>query len=171
MIKFISEVVEINSWLIVQIPPHISKELPSRGMVMVQGAMNDASFKAPLEPDGKGSHWLRPDDALLDATGAAVGQSVSLSIEPLKDWSEPELPEDITAAFDMAGVLEQWQRITAKAKWEWLRWIRFTQNPETRQKRIDTACSMLQSGKKRPCCFDQTRCTLTHVSKNGVLLD
>ena len=68
-----------------------------------------------------------------------------------------------------AGNIDQWNSLTTKARWEWLRWIRSTKNLDTRQKRINVACDKLQKGDKRPCCFDASRCTIPEVSKSGVL--
>jgi hypothetical protein len=70
-----------------------------------------------------------------------------------------------------SDVLKKWNSINAKSRWEWFRWISSTLNPETRDKRINVMCSKLQNGDKKPCCFDTTRCTVTDVSKSGVLLD
>ena len=162
---------KVESRKVIKIPLNLSVELPSRGMVMVQGTMNDVSFQVPLEPDGKGSHWFEVSDTLIEEVGVTVGQTVSLSIDPLDEWREPEIPDDIMDAIIKAGLINQWNAITTKAKWDWHRWIRSTDNPVTRKKRIDVACSKLQKGDKRPCCFDRTRCTIPDVSKSGVLFD
>lgn len=162
---------KIESRKVIRIPINASEKLPSRGMVMIDGTINNIYFKAPLEPDGKGSHWLEVNDTLSEEAGIMPGQTVSLNIEPVNEWIEPEIPEDILEAVSRAGLINQWDSLTTKARWEWLRWIRSTKNETTRQKRIDVACSKLEKGNKRPCCFDGTRCTITHVSKSGVLLD
>lgn len=170
-ISFESQLSKINSRNIIKIPLSSSEKLPSRGMVMIQGTMNGYSFKATSEPDGKGSHWFEISDKLRTEVGINVGQIVSLDIEPIDDWIEPEIPVDIMDAIIKAGLINCWSALTTKARWEWLRWIRSTQNPETRKKRIDVACSKLQNGDKRPCCFDATRCSIPDVSKSGVLFE
>ena len=170
-ISFESELLKIEARNIIKIPLSSSQELPSRGMVMIQGTINNIFFKAPLEPDGKGSHWFEVSGVLSDELDVMVGQTVSLNIEPINEWTAPEIPEDIMDAVCKAGLINQWNGLTTKAQWEWLRWIRSTKNPATRQKRIDVACSKLQKGDKRPCCFDTTRCTIPEVSKSGVLFD
>ncbi len=162
---------KIESRKVIRIPINTSEKLPSRGMVMIEGTMNNIYFKTPLEPDGKGSHWLEVNDTLSKEAGVITGQTVSLNIEAVNEWTEPEIPEDIMEAISRAGLINQWDSLTTKARWEWLRWIRSTKNQTTRQKRIDVACSKLEKGDKRPCCFDGTRCTITDVSKSGVLLD
>ncbi len=169
-ISFKAKLYEINKWRILRFPKQYSEGLPSRGMVMIQGTINDIYFETALEPDGMGSHWFRVSDALSESIKADIGDTVSLIIEPMKAWLEPEIPLDLEGALKAAGLMEQWHAITTKARWEWIRWIRFTHNPATAEKRIEVACSMLGAGKKRPCCFDQSRCTVAAVSKGGILL-
>ena len=138
---------------------------------MVEGTINGFHFQAPLEPDGEGGHWLRVDPAMRDATGGKVGATLTLAIGAAKKWPEPQLPDDLEKALATnPSVQELWLKITTKARWEWIRWIRSTNNPQTRKIRIEKACSMLVSGKRRPCCFNSSQCTEPSVSKNGVLL-
>ena len=168
-IHFEAELYAINSWRLLRLPPSASKTLPSRGMVMVKGTMNGAYFEAALEPDGAGSHWFRVSDPLSASAHADVGDKAEVTVELIGVWPEPEVPEDFIEALTTAGLLNRWNEITTKARWEWIRWIRSTSVAETRQKRIQVACSKLQAGKNRPCCYDQSRCTETAVSKSGVL--
>lgn len=170
-ISFKAELTVIEARHIIKLPIGSSMELPSRGMVMIQGTINGFPFIAPLEPDGKGSHWFEINDKLGMEIGATAGQTMSLNIEPIDKWIEPEIPDDIMAAITNAGLLSTWDTLTTKARWEWLRWIRSTKNPTTRLNRIEVACSKLQKGNKRPCCFDGTKCTIAEVSKSGVLND
>lgn len=170
-ILFKSTISNIESHKIIKLPLDVSEQLPSRGMVMIEGTINKVSFTAPLEPDGNGSHWLELSDRLYNEAGLLGEQVITIEIEPAREWIEPEIPADIFAAIEKFGLLKQWNELTTKARWEWLRWIRSTKNQATRQKRIDVACSKLEKGDKRPCCFDGTRCTITEVSKSGVLLE
>lgn len=171
MMEFKIELYELNGWNILRLPQEISLTLPSRGMVMVQGMLNNIPFETPLEPDGKGSHWFRVTDALFEKAQIHHGDIVSLQIEPMKDWIEAEVPSDLMNQLAHADLLGPWDSLTTKARWEWIRWIRSTSNEATRQKRIGVACSKLQAGMRRPCCFNQNICTEAAVSKNGVLLD
>ncbi len=169
-IKFSTNIYAIDSWMILHFPNTESLKLTSRGMMMIEGEINGFSFKAPAEPDGMGSHWLRLDDELMEKCRLSDGDEVRIEAVQAEEWDEPDLPPDLAGRLDETGAILQWDKITTKARWEWIRWIRFTKNPKTREKRINSACDMLRSGKKRPCCFDRTRCTETAVSKNGVLL-
>ena len=56
------------------------------------------------------------------------------------------------------------------ARWEWVRWVNATKNPETRQRRVEVSISKLGSGKRRPCCFNLAACTDPHLSRSGKLV-
>ena len=62
-----------------------------------------------------------------------------------------------------------WRDITPMARWEWVRWVNATANPVTRERRVEVTISKMESGKRRPCCFDLSACTDPAVSKNGKL--
>ncbi|HEY4160769.1 MAG TPA: YdeI/OmpD-associated family protein [Candidatus Saccharimonadales bacterium] len=162
----------IGSWTIFRLPRQASAKLPSRGQAMVEGSFSGVPFRTPLEPDGNWSHWFRVDRALSNAAHAEPGDTVSLTITPIKDWPEPEVPADIQSALAASPKAHAlWRQITPMARWEWIRWIRSTGNSETRLRRIEVACSKLESGERRPCCWNRNLCTEPHVSKNGVLLE
>lgn len=153
----------IDKWNIVQLPIELSKQLPSRGIVMVKGTLDGKPFETVLEPDGWGSHWFSLDTKSKD--------TVTVEIESTKDWIEPEVPKDIAGALKAnAAARETWDKTTPQAHWEWVRWVRATNNTETRARRIEVACSKLKSGMRRPCCFNASACTVPEVSKNGALL-
>ena len=57
-LNFKTQVLQYENWTILKLPLNISKELPSRGMVMIEGTINNVDFTSPLEPDGLGSHWF-----------------------------------------------------------------------------------------------------------------
>lgn len=153
---------KIGAGILLTVPKDVSATLPSRGMILVKGTINGAPFQAVLEPDGKGSHWFKVSDALRAAANADVGDTVTLEIEPTKDWPEPKVPTDLAQALAAAPSAQAlWLDITPLARWDWIRWIGATRNPQTRQRRVDVAIDKLTSGKRRPCCFDRNQCTLT----------
>lgn len=170
MLSFKAELLQLKDWKIIRLPDAISSKLSSRGMLMAKVSIKDTDFKTPLKPDGMGGHWFRLNESLCEQLDLQAGNTISLSITLLDTWVDPEIPKDLSEALDSSKVRNLWDSLTPKARWEWIRWIRFTENPQTRQKRIKTACSMLESGKKRPCCFDHSRCTDTYVSKQGILM-
>lgn len=177
-IHFETKLFKINSWTILRLPEDASAKLPSRGMIMVSGTINNIPFKTLLEPDGKygrglkPSHWFRPDKKLLNDARVAAGDIVQVSLEPSKEWIEPEVPEDLKKALSSSPKAEAlWQDITPMARWDWIRWIRAVKTPQTRQKHIQVALDKLNKGMRRPCCFNRNLCSEPAVSHNWVLLE
>lgn len=171
-IKFQSIPYRLGEWLIVRLPESASKQLPSRGQVIVKGTLNDVNFESPLEPDGKFSHWFHIPEQLAEDAGLVEGVAAGIELNVSKDWPEPEIPQDFLNTIhssDKASSL--WLQITPMARWEWLRWTRSTNNSETRQRRLRVAISKMEAGERRPCCWNRNLCTEPSVSKNGVLLD
>lgn len=150
------------SAIVLVLPKSASEKLPSRGMTMIKGTMNGFAFDAVVEPDSSGSHWFQVKKSILDGAKAGADDTVSMEIEPSKEWPEPKVPMDLRKMLDAkADVNTIWKDITPMARWDWIRWIGATKNPETRARRIHTMSDMLIKGKRRPCCFDRTQCTLT----------
>lgn len=171
-IKFQTKLVKIADWPILRLPKAASEKLSSRGLAMVEGTANGILFQTALEPDGKGSHWFKVEKNLLNAINAQEGDIVKLSIEQSREWSEPEIPADLKkAVFASSKAQSTWKDITPFARWEWIRWVRGTKSEDTRKKRIGVAVSKLNSGMRRPCCFNSRECTIPYVSKGGVLLE
>jgi hypothetical protein len=177
-INFETQLVTINGWIILRLPQAASAQLPSRGVTMVSGTLNGIPFKALLEPDGnymsgkKPSHWFRPDQKLLDKAVAKDGDTVKVSLEPTKEWIEPEIPQDLKKALDSSPKAQAlWDDITPMAHWDWIRWVRAVKTPETRQKHIEIALDKLNKGMRRPCCFNRSMCSEPHVSHNWALRD
>ncbi|HSX43655.1 MAG TPA: YdeI/OmpD-associated family protein [Candidatus Saccharimonadales bacterium] len=170
-IHFKTTLYTINGWTILHLPKEASAQLPSRGQTMVKGTVNGVPFQTPLEPDGDWNHWFSPDTKLLAAAKAGAGDTIEVTLEPTKDWPEPIVPADLQKALDAhPKAYELWQRITPMARWEWIRWSRGTISAETRAKRIAVACSKLESGMRRPCCWNRNLCSEPEVSKSGLLL-
>jgi len=171
-IRFETAPLRIGVWTILRLPESESAKLPSRGMTLVEGTINGFHSRIVLEPDGKGSHWFRVDSDLRKAADIEAGSTVTMAVDPSKAWPEPEIPADLNKALatdTQASAL--WVKITPMARWDWLRWIRSTNNRETRSHRIEVVMSKLRSGERRPCCFNRNQCTEPEISKNGVLID
>jgi hypothetical protein len=169
-IRFEAEPRQIGRWTILRLPDDASAKLPSRGQVAVKGVVNGRAFQTVLEPDGRRGHWLKVDKKVRQALAPSEGETVALEVEPTKDWPEPDIPRDFqTALADAPDISELWKDITPMARWEWVRWINATKNPDTRKRRVEVGISKLRSGKRRPCCFDLAACTDPDLSKNGKL--
>ena len=142
-------------WGFVVLPKDVSEKLPRRGRTTVEGTINGQPFQATLEPDGQLSHWLKVSQALYVASGAAMGEVVTLEIRPVAQEPEPEVPADLQAALAAAPeAREVWNETTSIARLDWIHWVTSAKQAKTRAKRISDACDKLAAGKKRVCCFD-----------------
>jgi len=171
-LRFSAPLYILKDWTIFRLPDEVSKQLPSRGQVAVEGTINGHEIHTVLEPDGNWGHWLRVDDALQRAIGAHAGDTVKCELTPTKQWPEPEVPKDLADALHAASqkVKDKWQDITPMARWEWVRWVHATGNPATRMIRIEKTISKLDGKHRRPCCFNLAGCTEPYVAKNGQLI-
>jgi Domain of unknown function (DUF1905)/Bacteriocin-protection, YdeI or OmpD-Associated len=172
-IRFDATLHKMDKWVIVRLPEEASAKLPSRGQVAVHGTINGHEFHTVLEPDGSRGHWMRVDGKLQQTAAISVGCTATLEIEPNKDWPEPNVPQDFEAALASAPqeIRDLWEDITPMARWEWVRWVNATRNPDTRKRRVEVSMSKMSSGKRRPCCFDLAACTDPQLSRNGRLLE
>lgn len=175
-ISFETKLYKIGDWTILRLPENASEKLPTRGMLMVKGTVNGEPFRALLEPDGrygpglKPSHWFSPDKKLLSAAQTKAGDTVKVSLEPTKEWIEPEVPADLKKALSVSPKAQDlWNDITPLARWDWIRWIRAVKTEETRKKHIEVALDKLNKGMRRPCCFNRNLCSEPSVSHNWVL--
>ena len=142
-----------------RLPETASKDLSSRGQVAVHGTINGVEFQTVLEPDGNFGHWMRVDATLQHAAGMSAGDTVTLEIEVTKDWPEPAVPHDLATALAAAPpkIQNLWHEITPMARWEWVRWVNATKNPDTRRRRVDVSISKMTSGKKTALLFQPLR--------------
>jgi Bacteriocin-protection, YdeI or OmpD-Associated/Domain of unknown function (DUF1905) len=140
--------------LTVTLPGNASAKLPSRGTVAIEGAINAFPFRAALEPDGKGSHRLGVNNTMRDGAGAEAGEIVTVEIARVGDEPECRVPTDLRKALAAAPRAQAgWEDITPLARRDWIFSISTAKQAETRQRRIEKACDMLASGKRRLCCF------------------
>jgi hypothetical protein len=146
------------AWTVLALPRNASTKLPSRGPVSVAGSLNGIPFQATLAPDGAGGHWLKVGRRLREAARADEGDAVAVEVAPVTEEPEPAVPPDLRKALAAAlpGTKAAWSDITPLARRDWIQWIVSAKRPETRARRIVSACDMLAKGKRRPCCFDRS---------------
>ncbi len=172
-IHFDARLTRIGNSTVLRLPGTASAKLPSRGQVAVQGTINGVGFRTVLEPDGNSGHWMRVAHTLQQDADLSAGDAATLAIAVTKEWPEPSVPPDLASALAAApqGIRDLWHEITPMARWEWVRWVNATANPDTRRRRVDASISKMTSGKRRPCCFNLSACTDPNLSRSGRLLE
>ena len=171
VIRFEAGLAVIDDTVLVRLPDEASAALPSRGQVAVHAALDGHAFDTVVEPDGRRGHWVRLDDDVRAAASLAPGDTAELTLEVADEWPEPDVPTDLAEALAGApdGIREVWADITPMARWEWVRWVGATRNPDTRQRRVEVSIDKLDHGKRRPCCFDLSSCTDPELARSGKL--
>lgn len=172
-IRFSGVLSGIDDTTLVRLPGAASRRLPSRGQVAVHASIDGHGFATVVEPDGRRGHWVRIDDALRRVAGVTRGDTAEITLEVAPDWPEPDVPADLAIALAGAPptVRDLWDDITPMARWEWVRWVQATRNPQTRQRRVEVTVSKLDAGSRRPCCFDLSSCTDPTLARSGRLRD
>jgi hypothetical protein len=172
-LHFDATVFTIDGSTVLLLPKQASEQLPSRGQVAVTGVIDGHAFETVLEPDGRSGHWMKMDRELQRTTGIGPGDVATLDVELIKEWPEPAVPSDLTAALDAAPreIQALWEDITPMARWEWVRWVNATNNSDTRRRRVEVSISKLENGKRRPCCFNLASCTDPELARSGKLRD
>lgn len=144
-----------RSWIFLVLPKATSDTLPRRGRTSVDGAINGHPFHATLEPDGQLSHWLKVSKELREAARVDVGEVVTVQIVPVDREPEPLPPDDLQEALAACPAAKvAWDDTTTIARLDWIHWVESAKQAKTRKNRVENACDMLSSGKKRVCCFD-----------------
>jgi hypothetical protein len=147
-IRFDATLYTLDGRTILRLPEKASGKLPSRGQVAVQGTINGHGFHTVLEPDGSYGHWMVVDGKLRQTAALSAGDTATLEVESRKDWPEPAVPQDLETALATAPwkIQDLWKEITPMARWEWVRWVNATQNPDTRKRRVEVTISKMTNG-------------------------
>ncbi len=142
-----------GSWTLI-LPKNASAKLPTKGKTTIEGTINAFPFRVALEPHAKGSHLLTVNKTMLDGAGADPADTVTVEIARVADEPELRVPTDLRKALAAAPLAQEgWEDITPLARRDWIFSIISAKQPETRRRRIEKACDMLASGKRRLCCF------------------
>jgi hypothetical protein len=138
---------------LLNVPEWVSKQFRSRGMSKVEGTINGHPFRAALEPNTSGSHWLRVNKAMLKGAGAHAGDTVRLAT--LRPEPEPTVPADLWVALTASHEAKTlWDDLTTMGRRDWVRWIESAKQPETRTRRVTRTVEQLSRGKRRACCVN-----------------
>jgi uncharacterized protein YdeI (YjbR/CyaY-like superfamily) len=77
-----------------------------------------------------------------------------MNLKSAEKEPEARMPTDLCKALAAAPAAKmQWKNLTPIARRDFISWIDSAKQSETRQRRIERACSMLVAGKRRPCCY------------------
>jgi len=135
-------------------PKSANAKLHGQDATIVEGMIECLPFRAHLQHDGQGNHSLKASKAMQEAIKIADGNMVTVEITRVGDEPEIRVPADFAKALKaIPDARDSWLDITPMARRDWIFSICSAKQPETRLRRIEKACDMLRSGKRRLCCF------------------
>jgi hypothetical protein len=127
---------------LLNVPVWVSKQFPRTSRPRSEGTINGHPFRAALEPNTSGSHWLRVNKAMLKGADADAGATVKLAI--LGPEPEPTVPADLRGAL-LQEAKTLWDDLTTMGRRDWVRWIESAKQPETRARRVTRTVEQLSS--------------------------
>ncbi len=144
----------IRPWIVLVPPKNVNTKLPQQTFRMVEGTINGLPFQSALERKAHGSYRLSVNKFIRDAIERNAKDSVTIEITRVEAEKDTRVPIDLQKALRAAPLSKAtWTDITRLARRDWILWISTAKLPETRKKRIEKACAMLESGHRRVCCF------------------
>jgi len=98
-VRFEATLCTIGGSAVVRLPEKASDQLPSRGQVAVQAAVNGHACQTVAEPDGESGHWVRIDAEQQRAAALRAGDTAevdqSAMIHLAYAVSEPRGPREV----------------------------------------------------------------------------
>lgn len=162
-IRFNAELQELKTGAFLVLPKTVSAKLPVQKTIALEGSLNGIPFQTSVESDGKGNLVLKVTKAMLGVTGVKVGTDATVEIVRVGDEAESRVPADLYKAISVIPkALDTWNNNTFLARRDWIYWFISAKQAETRKRRIDKACDILGSGKKRVCCFGGVNWLMKH---------
>jgi hypothetical protein len=143
-----------GSSFVITLPEKASATLPNERAFAVEGTINGFPFRSALEKNSDGIYFLIMTQALREAAEIIGLTTALIEITRIADEPEVRRPIELIEALAAAPRAQaMWMKTTPIARRDWVLWIVSGKQAKTRLGRIQKACSMLASGKRRVCCF------------------
>ena len=138
-----------GAWTCLELPFDAAAAFGSRARVSVRGTLNGFPFRSSIFPDGKGGHTMMVNKAMQAGARAAPGQTVSVEMEPDTVAPRVAVPADLRRALARSKTARQtWDRLTPRARRDYVAWLDDAKKDETRTRRVQLAIERLAQGKR-----------------------
>jgi bifunctional DNA-binding transcriptional regulator/antitoxin component of YhaV-PrlF toxin-antitoxin module len=128
----------------IEVPPEIVESLGRGKRVPVHVAIGPHTWRSTIAVYG-GRYFLGVSAENRDAAGIKAGDVVEVDVSPDDEPRDVELPPDFAAALDEnPEARDRFERLSYTHRKEHVRAILDAKAPETRQRRIEKAISMLE---------------------------
>jgi hypothetical protein len=138
-----------GAWTYLELPFDAAAAFGSRARVSVRGTLNGFPFRSSIFPDGKGGHTMMVNKAMQVGAKAAPGQTISVEMEPDTVAPRVAVPADLRHALTRSKAARQtWERLTPRARRDFVAWLDDAKKDETRARRVQQAIERLAQGKR-----------------------
>ncbi len=137
--------------LTIELPPEAIEELGAGKRPAVKATFNGTyEYHTRVAVYG-GRYYLGLRKDVREAAMLAPGETVDLTIDLDEEPREVALPEDFAAALDADPEAQaRFAALSFTNRNEYVRWLTSAKRPETRQRRLAEAPSLLKSGVRTP---------------------
>jgi hypothetical protein len=145
-----AETGEAGAWASLEVPKDVSAKLPTRSIVPIAGTIQGFPFRTSLMPDGKGGHSMMVNREMRHGAGVGPGDEVTIVFQVDTTGREPDVPEDLRGAIEASPkAAAMWEKITPRARGEWVEHVTDAKKPQTRARRIERVVERLAAGVRR----------------------
>jgi len=118
-----------------------------RARAPVQVTINGYRYRTTVAVYGS-RYYLPVNRTVRDGAGVAVGEEVTVELEPDLAPREVEVPEDLaTALAGDAAARAAFERLSYTHRREHVEWIAQAKRPETRRRRVEQTVARLREGR------------------------
>jgi len=134
-------------WTVLVMPFDVEQVFGTKGSVRVRGTINGVPFRRSIHPRDDGRHFMMLNRQMREEAGMMVGEPVQVVMELDTGERTVEVPPDLAEALDAdAAFGEAYAKLAHSRRFEFVRWLNGTKNPETRQRRIARIKEMVAAG-------------------------
>lgn len=138
----------VGTWTFLNIPLEVSNTFGSKGQVRLRGTINGYPFRSTALPTGDGTHYLVVGKDIRDHIAAAHGDTVEVILELDMEERRVEAPDELRLSLARQPLAAAaFEKMTYSHKKEWINWILSAKKPETRQRRVEKAITLITAGK------------------------
>jgi hypothetical protein len=110
----------------------------------VRGDINGLAFRTSLFPDPRGGYHLLVNRAMQSGSGASLGNSADIRLEPDLEPREAELPDELAVLLDEEPGLREWYgSLSEYMRREIGKWVTSVKSDEARMRRAEQMAERL----------------------------
>jgi Domain of unknown function (DUF1905)/Bacteriocin-protection, YdeI or OmpD-Associated len=127
----------------VHVPPAVVDALGGKGRIPVRATFDGVAYRGSVVSMGGGEKVLGVLKAIRTEIGKEPGDVVRVTIEGDTETRSVEVPSDLRAALETAGLVGAFAKLSYSHQREYVSWIDEAKKPETRARRITQAIDRL----------------------------